>query len=107
MKADLAATQLTTPWNEATVTWKSPWTVPGGDIVAPSVTVPISKADVGKYLELDVTPWAQAWQANPAANHGVILHLVNQTKYTYYRLASSEFYTAPERLSLVVTLAKP
>lgn len=107
VKADLAATQLTTPWNEATVTWKSPWTVPGGDIVAPSVTVPISKADVGKYLELDVTPWAQAWQANPAANHGVILHLVNQTKYTYYRLASSEFYTAPERLSLVVTLAKP
>ena len=32
--ADLQAFEITTPWTEATATWKTPWTNKGGDFIA-------------------------------------------------------------------------
>lgn len=105
--ADLAAYRLTTDWAEGSVTWNAPWGTKGGDFVEPPVTARVSKADVGKYVELDVTPWAQEWSANPAANRGVLLRLINQTSFTYYRLPSGEYWTPSQSPTLEVEYSQP
>jgi hypothetical protein len=105
--ADLAAYQVTKHWMEASVTWNSPWTKKGGDFVEPAVSTPISKLDVGKHVEIDVTPWAKQWFADPMSNHGVLLRLINQTSFTYYRFPSSEYWDPEHMPTLVVTYAKP
>ena len=88
--AYLAAYKLTTPWHESTVTWKAPWSKFGGDFDATTVsTTPIMNTDAGTWKELDITPWVQAWVADPGSNNGVILRLINQTS-TQYQLSSSE-----------------
>jgi hypothetical protein len=67
----------------------------------------VSKKAVGQSVEFDVTAWAQEWAANPAANHGVILRLINQTSYTHYRMPSSEYWTPGQAPTLVVTYEQP
>ena len=105
--ADLAAYRLTTPWDKSAVTWNKPWTKKGGDFVEPAVTAPITKLDVGKFVELDVTAWAHDWLTNPAADNGVILRLINQTSVSYYRLTSGENWDPTQAPVLVLTLGKP
>lgn len=105
--ADLAAYRLTTDWAEGSVTWNAPWAKAGGDFAEPPVTARVSKADVGKYVELDVTPWAQAWAADGAANRGVILRLINQTSFTYYRLPSGEYWTPAQAPTLELQYGRP
>jgi hypothetical protein len=89
--AYLAAYKVKTAWYKLTVTWNTPWTIPGGDFDATVVsTTPIVQTDVGTWKELDITPWVQVWVANPAYNNGVMLQLINQTNVTQYQLSSSE-----------------
>ena len=64
--------------------------------------------DVGKYVEIDVTPWAKEWVKNAALNQGVILRLINQTSFTYYRMPSREHWNAvTQDPRLVITYVKP
>jgi hypothetical protein len=105
--ADLAAYRLTSEWSEKAVTWNAPWQKKGGDFVEPPVTARLSKDDVGKYVELDVTPWAQEWAANPASNRGVLLRLINQTSFTLYRLPCGEYWTPAQAPTLFVTYGLP
>ncbi len=105
--ADLAAYKLTTHWNEATVTWKMPWTTQGGDFAPTAVSTPIVKTDVGAWKELDITPWVQEWVSNPAANNGVVLRLINPDSWTFYRLPSSEYWTPEKAPMLTVEYGVP
>ncbi len=105
--ADLAAYKLTTAWNEATVTWKTPWTTQGGDFDAAAVTKPIVKTDVGTWKEFDITPWVQQWVANPATNNGILLRLINEGSFTTYRLPSSEHWIPAEAPVLTVEYGVP
>jgi hypothetical protein len=91
------------------VTWKTPWRTPGGDVlaVADGLT-PITKADAGKWVKVDVTDMARAWVANAGANHGVLLRLVDATSFTTYRLVSRDNgWMRPYAPKLVVTYRKP
>ncbi len=105
--ADLAAYELSTAWNEATVTWKTPWTTAGGDYAAAAVSTPIVKTDVGAWKELDITPWVQQWVSDATMNHGVLLRLINQSSFTVYRLPSSEYWDPAHAPMLSVTYGVP
>jgi immune inhibitor A len=106
--ADLQAFRVMTPWVEGTVTWKTPWSIVGGDYAEPAAgSAAIVKTDVGTWKELDVTALVQQWTANPASNLGVILRLQNPTSYTTYRLATSEYWFSQFRPQLVVTYRTP
>jgi hypothetical protein len=91
----LAVHEVTTPWNESTVTWNAPWTAPGGDVAAePAATAPVSLTAAGAWLEFDVTALVQKWVANPGANNGLLLvePAATAPDYTSYRLASGEYW---------------
>lgn len=105
--ADLAAYELLTSWDETTVTWKTPWTAAGGDYAPAAVSTPIVKTAVGTWKELDLTPWVQKWVADPAANHGILLRLINPTSFTVYRLPSSEYWDPAHAPVLTVTYGVP
>ncbi len=106
--AELHAFELTTPWNESTVTWKTPWSLAGGDFTgAAAGTTPIVKEDVGTWKQIDVTALAQKWVADPAANKGVVIRLRNFTSFTGYRLTSSEYWVPANLPKLEVTYLKP
>ncbi len=105
--ANLAAYELTTGFAENSATWNTPWVKKGGDFAPPALTAPISMSSVGKWVEFDVTPWVQGWFEDASTNHGVLLQLVNQTSFTYYRFASGENWDAGHRPILSVTVTKP
>ncbi len=107
--ANVASYEVTAPWQEGTVTWKTPWRTPGGDAltVADGLT-PVTKADVGKWVRVDVTDMARKWVANPGANNGLLLRLVDATSFTTYRLVSRDNgWMRPYAPKLVVTYRKP
>jgi len=129
---ELGVFGITTPWTESTVTWRTPWTVAGGDMAAnPAGTTPISKdvftvaADPtkapagaaainspalmlsGRWVNVDITPLVQQWVANPASNNGAMLRLWKWTSYTRYRMHSREFWGGDTGPSLEVTYDAP
>jgi len=104
----LMAHNVLTPWTEMTATWKTPWATPGGDVdVNPAGQASISKTDVGKWVEVDVTPLVAQWVADPASNNGVLLRAVMGAAYSTFRLASSEYYSPDKAPRLVVEYAIP
>ena len=104
----LAAYGLNTPWAESTVTWKTPWTTPGGDFMMPEAgSAPISSADAGKWITVDVTSLAAQWVADPAMNNGVLLRAINGVAYAKFRFASREYWTPAYRPWLEVTYGMP
>jgi len=106
--ADLQAFRVMTPWAEDTVTWKAPWSIAGGDYIAPAAgSTAIVKTDVGTWKELDVTALVQQWTANPGSNLGLLLRLQNPTSYTIYRLATCEYWFSQFTPQLVVTYRTP
>jgi hypothetical protein len=106
-QADLAAYPLAKDFAESSVTWNTPWATTGGDFTNPPVTAPITKANVGQFIEFDVTPWVQTWFNSPGTNHGVLLRLINQTTYTSYRFVSGEYWDTGKLPALIVTVTKP
>ncbi len=106
--AELRAYEVTTPWDADTATWKTPWTTAGGDYVEPAAgAVAISSADVGSWIELDITPLVQKWVADPASNQGLVLREQATTKYTRYRLTSSDYWFAEFGPHVQVTYRTP
>ena len=107
--ANLASHEVTTAWVGDTVTWKMPWTAPGGDVnpVADGLT-PITKSDVGKWVKVDVTDMARKWVVNPSTNHGVLLRLADATSYTTYRFVTKDNgWMSQYAPKLEVTFRKP
>jgi hypothetical protein len=105
---DLNAHALLTPWAENTASWKTPWVTPGGDVDPVAAgTAKISLADVGKWVEIDVTGLAASWVMNPASNNGVLLRAINGRAFATFRLASGEYYDAGKAPQLVVTYGVP
>lgn len=107
--ANLAAHEILTAWAQNTVTWKAPWTTPGGDVNPVAVGVaPITKDSVGKWVKIDVTAAVQQWVADGASNHGLILRLVDATSFTTYRLPTVENgWLGQNAPVLAVTYRKP
>ena len=106
--ADLAAYQVTTPWDESTVTWNTPWTTPGGDFDPALVgKVSIFKSDVPGWKSIDVTPLVATWVATPGTNDGAMVRLVNITSFTTYRLDSRNHWYNQYSPKLVVNYRKP
>jgi hypothetical protein len=107
--AKVAGYQMVTPWQERTVTWTSPWRSPGGDAgAAAEGLTSITKAAVGRWVEIDVTEMARKWVANPAGNNGALLRLVDATSFTTYRLVSRNNGWMRERApKLRITYRKP
>jgi hypothetical protein len=99
---------LATGWAENSVTWNAPWTVPGGDYTMPALdSTTISAANVGAWLEFDVTSLAQSWVANPATNLGVLLQATNGESYATFRFPSRNYWDATKLPQLVVTYGVP
>ena len=95
--AQLKVYEVVTGWAENTATWKTPWTVPGGDYISAAVAgTPIEKTAVGTWKKFDITPLVQKWVWDPTKNLGATVKLVDATSYTVYRLASREYWVPSE-----------
>ena len=106
--ADLKVYGLNKAWVENTVTWQTPWTVAGGDFSATATaSAAVSAASVGQWVTFDVTPLAQQWVANPAANYGALLRLQNPTSYTTFRMSSREYWFPDKAPKLEVQYRTP
>lgn len=107
--ANVAAHEVLTAWQESAVTWRAPWTTPGGDVnPTPAGLTPITKANVGQWIQVDVTSAAQRWVADPMMNHGVLLRLADPTSFTTYRLVTKDNGWMKEYApKLEVTYRKP
>jgi hypothetical protein len=104
----LGAYPITAPWNVGTVTWLTPWATAGGDFMTPAVSsVPISSADVGSWLTLDVTSAAAQWVANPSMNNGVMLRATNGLAAGQFRLSGHNAWVPSQAPWLEVEYAVP
>ena len=66
--------KLTTSWDEATVTWNSPWTNPGGDFVlAESASHLLPTAGFWTVNTPQLISDVQGWVDNPVSNDGWLL----------------------------------
>ncbi|MCX6030197.1 MAG: S8 family serine peptidase [Chloroflexi bacterium] len=106
--ADLKVYGLNKAWAENTATWWTPWVVAGGDFAATATaTTPISSASVGQWVQFDVTPLAQQWVANPAANYGALLRVQNPISYTVFRMGSREYWLTDKTPKIEVQYRTP
>ncbi len=104
----LGAYPITTPWNVGTVTWLTPWATAGGDFMTPAVSsVPISSADVGTWLTLDVTSAAAQWVAHPSMNNGVMLRATNGLAAAQFRLSGNNGWYPSEKPWMEIEYAVP
>jgi hypothetical protein len=88
---ELAVHYAPVAWDEATLTWAIGTAAVGDALPAKLCSAPISGADAGKWIDIDVTGAVQQWVANPATNFGVFLRM-DSADYSVYRLASSEYW---------------
>ena len=105
--AKLQAFDITTAWNQSAVTWKLPWTVPGGDAGAATGNAAISSTSVGQWVELDVTELAKQWVLHPSTNNGALLRAVNGAAFASFGLASSEYFVPGKEPALTITYGLP
>lgn len=106
--AALRAYEVTKAWAANTATWKAPWTVKGGDYVEPAVvSMPISSANVGSWIKLDITPLVQKWVADATMNNGVMLRLRQPTSFSTFRFISADNWDPTYAAKLEVTYRKP
>ncbi len=103
----LKAYGITTPWAESTATWKTPWTLPGGDFGPVVGSAAISKDDVGKWVTVDVTSLVSQWVQYPSDNNGVLLKAVSDVSYATFRLATREYWFTDKVPTLEVTYGIP
>jgi len=111
----LAAYQLLRGWDEAQATWKSPrsgeqWAQDGAsgewvDVVPYQASEALLHAS-GEWVSLPLTNLVDAWVADPASNHGVILRLHGNVS-TEYSVASSEHWKTEWHPKLFITYATP
>lgn len=104
----LKAYGLNTNFAESTVTWVTPWTTPGGDFGATALgSAPISMDLVGTWVEFDVTNLAKHWVWHPWMNQGLALRALDGVAYSWFSLASRNYWDATKRPELIVTYRVP
>ena len=97
----MAANPATTTWDQATATWTSPWTTPGGDIGPAGPAVMAGSGRIRTWLRFDVTASVQA-MINGAANKGfvitsnpnVMVEAPDARDDTRYGFATTEYWDA-------------
>ena len=85
---DVNVQMVTTNWDEATVTWNTPWSSPGGVLGVDFGGIIASfdpDDDVDGWLAIDVTIAAQAWLSDPLNNYGLLLEHGSEPPYVIYR----------------------
>gem|GEM_PF-2170404 len=103
------------PWHVDEVTWQHaangvPWTQPGANgVPTDRGAVPLAVQTVtetGRWYEWDLTPLVQAWVADPATNHGVILKAL-ATPRVLYTFAAAEYHNPAARPRLLIRYWTP
>ena len=94
--------QITTAWNEATVTWNSPWTTPGGDYSTHVfATMPLDNT-VG-WKTANVTPLVDLWYRGRIPNDGFLVWAPNSGANSDKTFRTSDSGVAAERPRLAIT----
>ncbi len=98
---EMSADPLTTTWEQATATWASPWTTPGGDIGPAEAPLTTGSGRIGTWLRFDVTESVQAMIDGAPNNGFVVTSNPNVTMEspdarddTRYGFATTEFWDA-------------
>lgn len=91
--------RITTPWDEATVTWNTaPASVSAGQIALPGTSDPLHD-----HTLIDVTALVQDMVDDPANSHGFLIRLQDETYYRRLNFATSEHSDPARRPRLEVT----
>ncbi len=70
---DVSAHVALSPWDEATTTWNSPWSAPGGDVSPAIDLLRIGSGRIGTWLRFDVTEAAQMMVSGMLDNNGFVI----------------------------------
>lgn len=77
---------VTEPWDESTITWENQ---PDFDATT-GIVIEESTSPTQDYIDLDVKDMVQYMVDNPALNHGFVLRLQNEERYTALVFGSSD-----------------
>jgi hypothetical protein len=80
--ADLAVWPVGTAWTPGNVTWSSPWSQPGGDVVDSSYALYSTSDGTSRVVEIDISTIASAWAQGWYSNHGLLVTLIQSDRYT-------------------------
>lgn len=69
----VSAHPVNTMWDQASATWVSPWTNPGGDVGPAISATPLGNGRIGTWLRLDVTDAVADIVSGAAPNYGFVL----------------------------------
>lgn len=92
-------TEISSPWDENTVTWNTQPTINVGN----QLTLPQSNSEFDDYLDFDVTAIIQNKYLNPNVSHGFMLSIINSNYYRQMIFASSDHPNPLKRPKLEIT----
>ena len=94
--------QVTSAWEEGTVTWNTQPTYTTANQVSFSKVV-----GSNDLVNIDITTLVEAMLVNPANNHGLMFQLATESQYRALAFASSDYHEAGQRpkLEIVYTQA--
>ncbi len=95
---------LTKDWSEATSTWSSPWSTPGGNFTAtPDAEAPKQGSTAAPcWYKWDVTSRVQSW-VDGQPNYGWLVKCVDENDHNQDEFASSDSSDLDFRPKLVIT----
>jgi hypothetical protein len=96
--------RLTSPWSEGSVTWNSPWLLPGGDFDSSQAFASFLPNQAGCMLEIDLTDLVQTW-VNGTPNYGFLLYSTGPNHILRY--SSKENADAVEHPKLDIIYLEP
>lgn len=100
--------RITQNWNENSVTWQSPWSVPGGDFDSSRAYAQFIPGQRNCYFPLDVTELVRLWVNGVYPNYGMLHYSTGQ--YHSVEYASKEYSEVPARrprLEIIYTTPSP
>jgi len=108
----LTAHRLLRGWNETAATWQratasTAWERPGAAGAtdrAADAAGPVALVGGSGNVQIAITALAQAWAADPASNHGLLLRGVSSAAVGYH-FASASAYNVSDRPRLVIDYA--
>jgi hypothetical protein len=95
---------ITSPWNETSVTWNSPWTNVGGDFDNSHAYASFLPNQSNCMLTIDLSDLVQEW-VNGTPNYGFLLYSTGPNHILRY--SAKENSTADQHPKLDVTYIEP
>ncbi|HUW84801.1 MAG TPA: Calx-beta domain-containing protein [Phycisphaerae bacterium] len=96
------AYRVTTSWGDASSTWNTPWTTPGGDYEAtPDATSP-KQATALVWYDFDATSRVQQWISDPSGNFGWIIKCTDEMLHNQDYCYQSDTTNSQYRPKLVI-----